>query len=55
MELPDFVGMDSIGWIGSVERFFGDQEILLWDKLQWESMSMRCSKPCFGGSVMVLM
>lgn len=55
VELPHFVGMDCIGWIGSAERFFGEQEIQLCNELQWEFMSMKSAlKPYFGGSVMVL-
>jgi len=48
-EHPDFVGMDSFGWIVRGERFFEEQEIQPRDKLQWEFMSMKCEiKPCFG-------
>lgn len=55
VELPHFVGMDCIGWIGSAERFFGEQEIQLCNELQWEFMSMKSAvKPHFGVSVMVL-
>lgn len=40
VELPDFTGIDPIGWVARAERFFEDQEIHSSDKLQWAFMSM---------------
>ncbi|CAJ2648470.1 unnamed protein product [Trifolium pratense] len=39
-QLPDFMGIDPVGWINAAERFFEKNEVPSRDKLQWAFMSM---------------